>query len=119
MLLPLHVGLGQGNVKAIYMEQAKTKLTEYVKAYKELFATEYFNFVKGQKLKVKERSNKWAEINDTNNSILIRKYGEMPATLYAIIETRLTPEEFTWFRSIKGHQWFYRTFSEFRETEKV
>lgn len=98
------------------MNDIKFKITQYVDAYRTTFRDEYAQFIKGQKIKLDLRKDKYAE---TGQDFVVRKLGEIPETLYAILKTRLTDTEFDWFRSTPGSRWFFKEFSEYRETEKV
>lgn len=100
------------------MTEAKHKITEYETAYRNVFPQEFADFVKGQKAKVDLLGdNKYAEMKGSD--FIIRKLGDIPETLYSMLQTRLTSEEFTWFRSKEGGLWFYRTFPQYRETKSV
>lgn len=100
------------------MTEAKTKITEYETAYRNVFPQEYADFLKGQKVKLDLLGeNKFAEMKGSD--IINRRLGEMPETLYAMFQTRLTPEEFTWFRSQEGGRWFFKTFPQYRETKTI
>lgn len=95
----------QGDVKA--------KITMYTDAYKDVFKAEYEMFLKAQKAKVSglREYNKHAKLNGTD--YIERQLGEMPETLFTILEKQLTGDELRWFSTKDGKRWFFTRFPEF------
>lgn len=98
------------------METTKQKITNVVKTYQEVFNREFQNFLLGQKPKTDAAvtDNKFAELKGSD--VVERQLGEIPETLFVLLMKHLSPEEYVWYQSRKGAQWFYNTFKEFKVT---
>lgn len=99
------------------MQDAKAKITALVESYKTFYKQEYNDFLRGQKVALDLKANKWGEIKGTD--IIERRVYDIPETLFSIFQIRLTPEELTFLYSKKGALWFAKEFIEFRYTEKI
>jgi len=98
------------------------RIVSYVDAYKELFSEEYKNICEAIKAKRKGMVMPYGEfpgMKGDKGGIIVRKLGEIPATLHAIFTTRLTEEESKYLQSKTGARWFYKTFAEFRITKEI
>lgn len=92
------------------------KIITLVNEYKRLFPAEFFDFQKAHivKVDVLKRENKFAKLKNTN--IVERQLGEMPETLFVLLQRNLSAEELKWFNSPSGYKWFYNHFPEFKVT---
>jgi len=99
------------------MQEAKDKIREYTNAYLELCKDEVGAFIKQARSKVDLQVNKFGLTKNTDTEI--RVLTEVPATLYAILESRLTPEHFEWYRSKPGTRWFAKAYPIFKIVEKI
>ena len=106
------------NQMDVTVSQFQKKIMHYVSEYRRVFSEEYEDVVEALAYKRKIQTTKFAEMPD-DNSLIRRKLGEMPATLFAILQMQLNAEEKEYFSSKKGLRWFYRTYKEFRITEKI
>lgn len=98
------------------MNEVKTKITQLVENYKEMFGNEFQAFLRAQKPKTDalQKENKFAELE--GSQIIERQLGEMPETLFFMLQNRLGAEEYTWYQSKPGQIWFYNNFKEFKVT---
>lgn len=98
------------------MDGAKTKIRQYVESYKEVFSGEFRSFMQAQKPKLDDlaKSNKYAEVKGSD--VVERQLGEMPETLFLLLQKNLTAQEYIWYQSMPGQAWFFNTFTEFKVT---
>jgi len=92
----------------------KAKVASIVEDYQRLFPEEYKNFLTAQRVKVNNITDKFATLKGSD--VIERQLGEMPETLYYMLQTGLTGEETKWFNSKDGYTWFYNTYKEFKVT---
>lgn len=64
------------------------------------------------------QKNEMASTEDPNAYMKQLAY-QVPATLYNLIESNLSAEEFQYFKSIPGTVWFAKTFPEFSPASKI
>lgn len=92
---------------------AKPLISSYTKAYEETFASEYLAFLNMHKVKVKVQTtdNKHAKWHVDGEW---RQWGEIPATLFALLKRTLTAEQWQWFQTTDGQRWFYTTHPQYK-----
>lgn len=97
----------------------KKKITNIVLAYKELFAWEYKQAVKQNKMRADMQLTPWGEVPD--NSAIGREVLRIPENLEIALNTKLEPEQYNWlFKDMPGGTtWFGRRFPEFVPNNKI
>ncbi len=96
---------------------AKTLIDAYVREYTLTFPLEWSAFLRSNKEKLSRSTDSFGEISGSD--LVERKLFEMPETLYAILDMKLSKDDFQWFRSREGGQWFARRYPAFRTSERT
>lgn len=96
--------------------QIKTDIETVVRDYISTFGAEYELFKQAMRMQQTNASDDFAEME--GSEMVDRKLGELPETLHAMIKTRLTDQDYEWFRSKVGAGWFFKKFKDFRASEK-
>ena len=100
------------------INEIKQKVENIVSDYKKLFYSEYLAVCDIVIQKRKNTINDFGETLDPG-SALGRQILEMPDTLHAIFNTRLTGEELKEFREKENQRWFAKRFGEFCVVNKL
>lgn len=95
-----------------YQEKVKLIVEEYTK----LFPEEFKAFKKAHTVELEMNKDKFAS---TGMDTITRKLYEIPETLFAMLKTRLSDEDWAEFTTKQGSRWFAKSFKPFRASEKV
>lgn len=95
----------------------KQRITKIVEDYKVRFAQEYEDFCKGMSDQREFQKDKFASAG--LDGALQQKAREVPVTLHNLMQVKLDKEEFRYYNSKLGVEWFARTFREFSPAEKA
>lgn len=98
------------------VQDVRGRITVLVEEYQRLFPVEFHNFLNGQRQKLSElqADNKFATLE--GSEVVERQLGEMPETLFVLLERNLTSDEYTWYQKHEGQKWFYNTFPQYKIT---
>lgn len=94
------------------------KISQLVAEYKRVFPDEYEDFLKYAQYVRDTQATKYAELN-MPESLVQRKLGEVPETLFTALQMKLYPNEMEYFKSKEGSRWFYKKHKEFRISKEV
>lgn len=97
---------------------AKDVLKDCIVAYKLIHHKEYADFLEQQRREVLD-SAKHGLIQDTRALGEWRKLATIPVTLFNIIKSMMTEEQWLWFNSEEGKLWLVTTYKEFLAREKI
>jgi len=94
----------------------KTKIENLAKAYEEVYADEYKEFLKATK---KKRALQKTDYASTKGHVLERVLTEVPETLFVLLKQTLFPFEFDWYTSTEGTKWFAKNFKQYTLAKKI
>lgn len=92
-------------------QQIKSRISELIESYKNLFPQDYKAVCQMMEIKRKDLIHKDARV--VGSLFLKRALFEIPETLDNFFSMKLNPEEMTWFKTKEGAIWFAKTFKEF------
>lgn len=95
----------------------KETIKQIVKDYIQFEPLEYEGIKNISAEKRNKSASDFGEIGKTD--IEMRALVEIPETLFGMLMTRLTKEDFAWLRSKIGLQWFAKTFKAFCVAKRV
>jgi len=94
----------------------KKRITNIVKAYRQLFPKQYELAAQGNRARALNQKTDWGETLESGS--LEREVLRMPTQLHTILYMKLTPEEIQELESQKGLIWFQRNFPEWVPNRK-
>lgn len=89
----------------------------HVREYTETFPNEWELFQKAMREKLSLSSDNFGQVEGSD--FIERKLFEMPETLYLILKNKLSVDDWQWFSSKEGAQWFAKAFPKFRTSLKT
>lgn len=97
---------------------AKDVVKDVVIAYKLVHHKEYEDFLVQQKKEVAD-SAKHGLIQDTRALGEWRRLTTIPVTLFNLLRSMMTDDQWKWFNTEDGKLWFAATYKEFLAREKI